>query len=70
LLVDIDSYVPGTFDEDTGKITLADGPSPDTYGVVDAIAARAMATGAKVLAVRAADIPNGAQLAAILRYAI
>ncbi len=70
LLVDIDSYIPGTFDEDTGKITLADAPSPDAYGVVDAIAARAMATGAKVLAVRAADIPNGAQLAAILRYAV
>lgn len=69
LLVDIDVVVPGTFDEATGAITLADTASKDSYGVVDAIAARALATGATVLAVRKGDIPGGAPLAAILRYA-
>jgi hypothetical protein len=69
LLVDIDSVVYGTYDEETGRITLAEAASAGTYGVVDAIAARALATGAKVLGVRAADLPAGGHLAAILRYA-
>jgi hypothetical protein len=68
LLVDIDEVVPGTFDEATGVITLAETASKDSYGVVDAIAARALATGATVLAVRKGDIPGAAHLAAILRY--
>jgi hypothetical protein len=69
LLVDIDAVVPGTYDDATGRITLADGASSDSYGVIDAIAARALATGARVLGVRKADIPAGAQLAAVLRFA-
>lgn len=69
LLVDIDASVPGTFDESTGRITLADAESKDTYGVVDAIAARALATGARVLGVRKSDIPDGQSLAAVLRHA-
>ena len=70
LLVDIDASVPGTFDDETGRITLASAPSAETYGVVDAVAARALATGARVLGVRTADIPGGGRLAAILRYAV
>ena len=68
LLVDIDEVVPGTVG-DEGSITLKDGPCADSYGVVDEIAARAFTSGARVLGVRRADIPGGASLAAILRYA-
>lgn len=68
LLVDIDEVVIGTVDEESGAVTFADQPGKDSYGVVDEIAGRALATGAKVLGVRKADIPGGASLAAILRY--
>ncbi|MBV9602188.1 MAG: hypothetical protein JOZ87_35775 [Chloroflexi bacterium] len=70
LLVDIDAVVPGSLDEATGRITLADNEDSDTYSVGDAIAMRALATGATVLAVRKEDIPDGSTLAATLRYAI
>ena len=39
------------------------------HGVVDQIAARALASGARVLGLRRADIPGGGSLAALLRYA-
>lgn len=69
LLVDIDAAVPGTVDEDTGAVSFADAASASSYGVIDAIAGRALLTGARVLAVRRGDIPGGGPLAAILRYA-
>jgi hypothetical protein len=68
LLVDIDEVVPGTVNETSGAIVFADGPGKDSYGIVDEIAGRALATGARVLAVRKSDIPDAANLAAILRY--
>lgn len=68
LLVDIDADVPGTVDEDTGAVSFATGESAASYGVVDEIAGRALLCGARVLGVRRADIPEGASLAAILRY--
>lgn len=67
LAVDFDEAVPGTVGED-GSVAFAAGPGRDSYGVVDTIAARALATGARVLAVRRADIPGGTSLAAVLRY--
>jgi hypothetical protein len=67
LLVDIDDVVPGTIDED-GRVSFnASGQS--SHGVVDQIATRALASGARVLGLRRADIPGGGSLAAILRYA-
>ena len=70
LVVDIDAAVPGFLDEATGRITLDASDDSDNYGVADAIAMRALATGATVLAVRKEDIPNGGPVAAILRYPI
>ena len=40
------------------------------YSLVDEIAARAINSGAKVLAVRKADIPGEKSLAAVLRYVV
>jgi hypothetical protein len=70
LLVDMDSVVPGTMDEETGVVTFADGADATSYGIVDEIAGRALASGARVLAVRKHDLPGGGELAAILRFAV
>jgi hypothetical protein len=71
LLVDIDAIVPGTVDELDGQITLGEGRPEQTYGVVDEIARRALLTGARVLGVRASDLPDevgAGPLAATLRH--
>jgi hypothetical protein len=70
LLVDMDRVVDGTVDEADGRVTLADGPSAETYGVIDEIARRVLRTGGDVLSVRASDLPEDAGLAAILRYPV
>ncbi len=67
LLVDMDSDVPGVIDHLDGTIfPVAEGAH--SYGLIDEVAARALTTGARVLAVRAADLLAGAQLMAILRH--
>ena len=68
LLVDMDAVVPGIVDDQTGAITFAEKADATNYGVVDEIAGRALASGARVLAVRKADLPGSGDLAAILRY--
>lgn len=68
LLIDIDSVAPGFVDDETGAVTFVENDDAKAYGIVDEIAARAFATGARVLGVRREDIPGGDQLAAILRY--
>lgn len=70
LLVDIDVVVPGRVDETTGEITLAESSDGSNYGVIDEIAARVLASGGRVVGARHDDIPEGGDLAAILRYAI
>lgn len=70
LLVDIDSVVPGTLDEETGEIAFAEHSDATSYGLVDEIAGRALASGANVLGVRKSDLPGEGELAAILRYAV
>ena len=67
LLVDIDEVLPGTVDDTDGSVVLAEEPGAASYGVIDEIAGRAILAGAKVLAVRRADIPDEATLAAVLR---
>ena len=69
VLVDIDTVVPGTVDEDTGAVIF--GPESTTsYGVVDEVARRVWLTGGRVLAVRRDDVPGEQGVAAILRYAL
>jgi len=70
LLVDMDGVRPGRVDETTGEVTFETHESARSYGVIDEIAGRVLAQGGKVLAVRRKDIPQEAELAAILRYAI
>ncbi|MGX0905246.1 hypothetical protein ACSSV8_003840 [Roseovarius sp. MBR-79] len=70
LLVDIDEVMPGTVDETDGTVVLATTPGAASYGVIDEITRRTILTGGKVLAVRRADMPDGAAVAAILRYAV
>lgn len=70
LLVDMDSVVPGLVDEDSGEVTFDKDASAVSYGVIDEIAGRVISNGGKVIAVRRDDIPQGAELAAVLRYAI
>ena len=70
LLVDIEETVVGTVSDSDGTVTFAKVAGAGNYGIVDEIARRALKSGARVLSVRKADIPGGAQLAAILRYAL
>jgi hypothetical protein len=69
LIVDIDVTVPGTVDGD-GAVTFAADDDAVAYGVIDEIVTRALRSGARVVAARAADVPGGAALAAVLRYAV
>jgi hypothetical protein len=69
LLVDIDRIVPGFVDDETGAVTFADANDAAAYGVVDEVARRALQSGARVMAVRAADLPTDSPVAAILRWA-
>lgn len=70
LLVDIDSHLPGFLDEHTGELTLTEESDAADYGVGDEIARRALRTGARVLAVRAEDIPEQGPVAALLRFGV
>lgn len=69
MLVNIDDHIPGLVDED-GGVTFARTDDATTYGVIDEIAGRALDSGARVLGVRASDLPEGAELAAVLRYPV
>jgi release factor family 11 len=68
LLVDIDEKIPGSVDEETGAVALADRDDAASYGVVDEIARRVLLTGGRVLAVRRDDLPYRTPVAAILRH--
>ena len=65
LVVDMDARSAGTVDDD-GSLVLGDETGHDA---IEEIARRAIATGARVLAVRAEDLPDGVEAAGILRYA-
>lgn len=68
IVIDMDLSMPGHVDEGSGALKLEDKESAGSYSVTDEIACRALLTGARVMSVRAADVPERAPLAAILRY--
>ena len=68
LFVDIDAEVPGRVDP-LGEVTFAAPDTDGSSGVVDEIARRAWLSGARLLAVRREDVPQGGDVAATLRYA-
>ncbi|MFC0179639.1 baeRF3 domain-containing protein [Thorsellia kenyensis] len=70
LLVDIDASIPGRICAE-GKVTTYDASSAEKGDVIDEITKRALETGAKVVAVRKEDLPQGANsVVAVLRYAL
>ncbi|GJF15647.1 hypothetical protein NGTWS1803_00780 [Mycolicibacterium cyprinidarum] len=69
LFVDIDSFVAGTLDPQSGAIEYLDAASGTEYDVVDEVTRRSLLQGGRILAVRSQEVPGGGKAAAILRYA-
>lgn len=71
LMVDIDAVASGTYDEETGRVTLSSGPAgKGDYDVTDAVAAAVLRNGGRVVGVRKADLPDqNSPVAATFRYA-
>ncbi|MEO9248826.1 hypothetical protein ABDK96_14175 [Citricoccus nitrophenolicus] len=69
LLFDLTAEREGTIDE-YGHVTPAEEPTAHTYGLADEVAARVLRSGGTVKAVRGADLPDGAKIAATFRSAI
>ena len=65
--ISIRSFLDGSM---KGAISFAEQAGPTSYGVVDEITARVIATGGRVIGVRRANIPGEQSLAAILRYPV
>jgi hypothetical protein len=70
LIVDMEASVPGTVADEDGAVTFAETAGAGSYGVVDEIARRTLASGGRVVAARRPDIPGSGALAAILRYPV
>ena len=70
LMVDMDIVMPGFVDEASGLVSFAETDDARAYDVIDEIAVLALLAGGRVMAVRSADLPDGAVVAAITRYAI
>lgn len=72
VLVDIENYVPGAIDDESGAIVEdpAGAEVPGDYGLIDEIARRVLLTDGHVLAVRGDEVPGGEAAAAILRYPV
>lgn len=66
LAVDMDAEVDGSVGDD-GSLTL---DAEAGHDAIEEFARRALGTGARVLALRRADMPDNAQAAGLLRYAI
>ncbi|HWT08911.1 MAG TPA: hypothetical protein VN329_07085 [Roseomonas sp.] len=70
LVVDMDADLPGAVADEDGAVTFAEKADGVNYSVTDEITRRALLSGARVVSARAADIPGGGMLAAILRYPV
>lgn len=64
---DMDATLEGDIDE-FGNLRKAAEPGPETYAVVDEIAARVLRSGGTVRAVRQSDLLDGSPVAATLRF--
>lgn len=67
LLFDLGYEQEGAINE-AGHITRAPDAGPGTYAILDEIAARVLRSGGRVRAVRSTDLPDGAPVAAVLRF--
>jgi hypothetical protein len=67
LFVDMDSVLPGFVDEQ-GEIQFAETDDASAYAIVDEITRRVWMYRGTVLAVRRPDVPEGGDVAAILRF--
>lgn len=70
LVVDMDADLPGAVADEDGAVTFAEKADGVNYSVTDEITRRALLSGARVVSARAADIPGGGMLAAVLRYPV
>lgn len=70
LLADIDVTIDGTVDPETGDLRIDEADTVANYGVVDEIAKRVLDAGGRVMALRNEQMPDGADAAALLRFAI
>jgi hypothetical protein len=70
LYIDIDSKLQGTLDEQGGAVDYAPHEGVVAYSLVGEITRRALASGAKVIALRKGDMPGASEVAATLRFAI
>lgn len=70
LFVDIDAVLPGLVQEADGAVVLNPEPGAASYDVIDEITGRAILAGGRVLAIRRKEMPDGAAMAAMLRYPV
>lgn len=70
LMVDMDKVVPGFVDDASGRVTFAQKDDARAYDVLGEIAVRALLNGARVMAVRAQEMPGGSVVAAATRYPV
>lgn len=70
LMIDVDRAISGTLDEQSGVVTFSEADDAIDYGVVDEIARRALLSGARVVAVRADEMPDDSPAAGIMRFAV
>lgn len=68
LLYDIADRQEGEIDE-FGAVTVAETDGPDTYALVDELAARVLQSGGTVIAVRRDEVPGDGSVAAVFRAA-
>ncbi|WP_416223465.1 hypothetical protein [Synechococcus sp. CBW1107] len=66
----MDRVIDGHVDETDGRIDEAMAPGASSHSVLNEIARRVLLSGGEVLSVRKEDLPDGAPVAAILRYAL
>lgn len=70
LVVDLDRVIPGLVSDIDGSVTYSVSDDAETYSVLDEVARRALCTDARVLCAKSEELPQGAALAAVLRYAV